>query len=314
MSNGGNLGKIEQAATINGIFVPYILLNSHKSDTFSVMADQALFTSVSRLLRPLVNILMRHGISFAEFAEIAKQIFVETADEDFKIEGRKQTISRVAMLTGIQRKEVSRLRKIDEAHSGELDAAYNRAVRVAAGWCRDKRFTNAQGNPRPLPFEGEHSFSELAKKYSGDVPARAVLDEFIRVGTVMRNEQDEICLVNESGYVPHGHLEAQFNILGSTSRDLIRTLSHNIECSPQETRLQLTVAYNNLPAQAVTHFRYRSREESIALLKKFDSWLASEDRDANGNAPAEDGRFRAGIGIYYFEEPVPNSPAEEISP
>jgi hypothetical protein len=277
------------------------------------MANQALFTAVSRLLRPLVNILMRHGISFAEFTEIAKQVYVETADEDFKIEGRKQTISRVTMLTGIQRKEVSRLRKLDNANTGELDAAYNRAVRVAAGWCRSKRFTTAPGIPRPLPFEGEHSFSELVKKYSGDVPARAVLDEFIRVGTVRWNEQDEICLVNESGYVPHDHLDEQFNIMGSTSRDLIRTLAHNFESSPQETRLQLTVAYNNLPAQAVTQFKYRSREESITLLKKFDSWLANEDRDANGYAPAEDGRFRAGIGIYYFEEPIPNSSVEETS-
>ena len=77
--------------------------------------------------------------------------------------------------------------------------------------------------------------------------------------------------------------------------------------------MQLTVAYDNLPAQAVTQFKYRSREESITLLKKFDSWLANEDRDANGYAPAEDGRFRAGIGIYYFEEPVANSSVEETS-
>jgi hypothetical protein len=254
---------------------------------------------------------MRYGVSYAEFAEIARRVFVETADEDFRLEGRKQTISRVSMLTGIQRKEVSRLRQLDPLDSSELDAAYNRAVRVASGWCRDARFAQGQGIPRPLPFEGDNGFSELAKKYSGDIPARAVLDELIRVGTVMRNEHDEICLVNESGQVSLADKEAQFNVMGSAGRDLLETLSHNFESSPWEHRLQLTTAYNNLPAYAVKNFKNMSKEDSAALLKKFDSWLSKEDRDTDGDAPIEEGRFRAGIGIYYFEEPVPNPGEEE---
>ncbi len=247
---------------------------------------------------------MRYGVSYAEFTEIAKRVFVETADVDFQIKRRKQTISRVAMLTGIQRKEVSRLRNLGGFDSSELDASYNRAVRVASGWCRDSQFTQGAGIPRPLPFEGEASFSELAKKYSGDIPARAVLDELIRVGTVMRNEHDEICLVNESGYVPNTDKEAQFNIMGNAGRDLIETLSHNFECLPDETRMQLTVAYNNLPEEAVSRFQQLSHEDSLTLLKKFDAWMGKEDRDADGDAPIEEGRFRAGIGIYYFEEPI----------
>jgi hypothetical protein len=277
------------------------------------MANQILYLAVSRLLRPLVKILMHHGVSHAEFADIAKRVFVETALEDFQIEGRKQTISRVAMLTGIQRKEVSRLRQLGILDHSESDAAYNRAVRVASGWCRDTRFTQGEGIPRPLPFEGEASFSLLAKTYSGDIPARAVLDELIRVGTVSRNENEEICLVNQSGHVPHADKEAQFSIMGNAGRDLIETLFHNFEASPQETRLQLTVAYNNLPAHAVRRFQHVSHEDSVALLKKFDNWLAKEDRDADGDAPIEDGRFRAGIGIYYFEETVPNNSNEESS-
>ena len=208
---------------------------------------------------------------------------------------------------------MSRLLQLDILDHGELDAAYNRAVRVASGWCRDVRFTQGGGVPRPLPFEGEISFTELAKTYSGDIPARAVLDELIRVGTVTRNEHEEICLVNQSGHVPHADKEAQFNIMGNAGRDLIETLSHNFAASPHETRLQLTVAYNNLPAHAVRRFQRISHEDSVALLKKFDDWLAKEDRDADGDAPNEDGRFRAGIGIYYFEEPIPNNSDEESS-
>ena len=277
------------------------------------MANQALYSAVVKLLRPLVKILMRYGVSYAEFTEISKRVFVETADEDFQIEGRKQTISRVSMLTGIQRKEVSRLQQLESIDNSTLDLAYNRAVRVTSGWCRDARFTKSEGIPRPLPFEGEFSFSELARKYSGDIPARAVLDELIRVGTVRRNENDEICLVNESGHAPHADKDALFNIMGNVGRDLIRTLSHNFECVPHETRFQMSVAYNNLPGYAVSRFQHIGREDAVALLRKFDSLLASEDRDADGTAPIEDGRFRAGVGIYYFEEPITNNANGEPS-
>jgi hypothetical protein len=57
-----------------------------------------------------------------------------------------------------------------------------------------------------------------------------------------------------------------------------------------------------------------SQADSLALLKKFDRWLANEDRDSDGHVTLEDGRFRAGIGIYYFEEPIANQVDEERSP
>ena len=45
-----------------------------------------------------------------------------------------------------------------------------------------KEFADKRGQPANLPFEGEKgSFSELVRRYSGDVPARAVLDELRRV-------------------------------------------------------------------------------------------------------------------------------------
>ena len=113
------------------------------------MADQALSSSVAGLLRPLVKILMYYGVSFAEFAEIAKRVFVETAQDDFQIKGRKQTISRVAMLTGIQRKEVSRLRQLSSLNDSELDAAYNRPP-----YAGDKPLRKAATRLRERPRAG----------------------------------------------------------------------------------------------------------------------------------------------------------------
>ena len=62
------------------------------------MADtkiRVLYAAIARILRPLIHILIRNGISYGTFADLAKWLFVDIANREFAIEGRKQTISRV---------------------------------------------------------------------------------------------------------------------------------------------------------------------------------------------------------------------------
>ena len=68
--------------------------------------------AVLRLLRPLVRILLAHGISYKTFSDLAKWVYVDVAGRDFRISGRKQSTSRISVVTGLSRKEVARVRKI----------------------------------------------------------------------------------------------------------------------------------------------------------------------------------------------------------
>ncbi|XOV89281.1 MAG: DUF6502 family protein [Pseudomonadota bacterium] len=264
------------------------------------MLNAALQNAVARVLRPLVRVLLRHGVSHADFNEIAKRVYVEVANSDFRLPGRKQTNARVAMLTGIQRKETGRLMALAPIETDELDLQYNRGVRVTAGWRRDADFQDATGSPAALAFDGERGFGELVRRYSGDLPARAVLDELRRVGTVSLDGDGLIRLLPDGVHTPLADVEAQINIMGNAGKDLLDTIDHNLE--HDDKRLQLTVAYNNLPVNAARRFQHISHEESLQLLKRFDVWLAEHDRDSNPAVPADGGRVRAGIGIYYFEE------------
>ncbi len=266
--------------------------------------ESSLANAVLRLLKPLVRILIRHGGSYGEFRDLARRAYVETAEADFQIDGRRQTMSRIAMLTGIQRKEVSRLLDEDWESTEPMDLSYNRGVRVISGWQRDSQFLDDRGSPAPLSFDGgDASFSELVRRHSGDLTARAVLDELERVGAVRRDDAGVIHLISISGYVPTDDEAAQFNILGSCVSDLLGTLDHNLV--HDETRLQLTTAYNNLPRAAVDEFRELSKAQSLLLLKQMDTWLAEHDRDVKaGSLDASEDRYRAGVGIYYIEEQI----------
>lgn len=256
--------------------------------------------SLKRLLTPLVRILLRHGMTFDEFTEVAKRTYVEVADQEFPIEGRKQTIARVAMLTGIQRKEVSRLKQLALESEINLDSTYNRGVRITSGWRRDSAFS-IDGAARPLPLEGDNSFTTLVKKFSGDLPVRAVLDELVRTG-VVEEQGGRIILVNDAGYVPGADEAEQLNILGMAASDLLDTLAYNLNPAHENKQLQLQVSYDNLPATAVQSFDAMVRKDGFALLKQFDEWLAIHDRDANPSVPEGD-KHRAGVGIYFFHQP-----------
>jgi hypothetical protein len=263
---------------------------------------KALTSAVLRLLRPLVRILLRNGMSFNAFAELARWTYVDVAEREFGLPGRKQSASRVSVITGLTRKEVARLAVAPPPDDEMASGKYNRAARVLTGWLRDPRFT-AEGEPIELAIEGDGpSFSELVRRHSGDMPVRAVLDELVRVGAVAE-AGGRVRLVSR-GYVPsRGELD-KIHILGTDVHQLVATIDHNLQQGAVDPRFQRKVAYDNLPVEAVAEFRRLSAVRSQQLLEEYDRFLAQHDRDANPNA-AGTGRKRAGVGIYYFEDDIP---------
>jgi hypothetical protein len=264
---------------------------------------QALFAATIKLLRPLIRILLRNGVPYGVFADLARYIYVDLAMKEFGIPGRKQTISRAAILTGLTRKEVSRIQELAQPTDTDATERYNRAARVISGWVRDPRFRDQNGHPAVLDLEGgPDSFAELVKAFSGDVPPRAVLDELLRTGTVESLPNGRARLLTNA-YIPQTEETEKLGILGTDVRDLIQTIDHNLR-SPTEVRyLQRKVAYDNLPAEILEELRGLARTRGQSLLEEMDRWLSGHDRDTNSDARGS-GRHRAGMGIYYFEEEV----------
>ena len=110
-----------------------------------------LTAALLRLLRPLTRILLRNGISFGAFSDLAKWVYIDVASREFAIEGRKQSVSRVSVITGLSRREVMRVKKLARPDIVASQKQHNRAARVIAAWRRESDFTDAKGNPAPLP-------------------------------------------------------------------------------------------------------------------------------------------------------------------
>ncbi len=265
-----------------------------------------LYRALSRILRPLARLLLRNGIGYGEFSELVKQAFVASALEDFSEGQRKATDSRAAVLTGLTRKEVKRLR---EQSASQSDApvpasATSRAARVVSGWVQDREFQDAEGAPAMLSFDGPNSFSELVRRYSGDMTPRAVLDELVRVGVV---EPGDRLVLRKRAYIPSGDDDAMLAIFGEDVSDLIATIDHNLVQGPDRAPLyQRTLSYDNIPPEVMEQWRRYAARHSQQLLETLDEWLAPYDQDVagKGDRTKATGRVRTGVSVFYFEEPI----------
>ena len=269
----------------------------NKQDTIKVF-----YAAILKLLRPIVRMALKRGISYGTFASLVKWVYYEVAKKDLTIEGRKQTQSRISVITGFTRKEVKRLSELDPPTSRNQREKYNRAARVISGWRRNAECLDEQGHPIAIPISGEGAtFESLVKKFSGDMPPRAVLDELTRIGALKLEPDNRVRLVQEA-FMPTTDDAIKFHILGTDADLLISTIEHNIEPNGKPPYFQRKVYYDNLPDEVLDVFRRMSRKQAQKLLDELDRHLARNDRDANPQIEGT-GRNVAGIGIYYFQKP-----------
>jgi hypothetical protein len=261
----------------------------------SASITNTLNNAILKLLRPLVRILLSSGISYHVFYDLVRWVYVDVAFKEFGIPRRKQTSSRVSVITGLSRKEVQKLRDLDIPVDEDTPGRYNRATRVISGWIRDPLFLDNDNYPLELPLEGVASFSSLVKRYSGDMPVRAVLDELVNAGTVALQEDGRVKLMTRA-YLPGADKQAKLDILGTDGADLITTINHNLETKNTPPFFQRKVSYDNVPEEFLEQFKMLSSKESQALLEKLDKWLGTRDRDVNSDVQGS-GHKRVGLGI-----------------
>ncbi len=263
--------------------------------------ENALYAATSRILTPLIRILLRNGVAVETFVEISKRVYVKVTEKDFKIPGKGQTTARIATLTGLSRKEVLRLRSIEGDEPLLSMERHNRASRVISAWVRESEFHDKSGGPSVLPFDGaRRSFTALVKKHSGDITARTILEELVHSGAVSMLKDEKIKLVTKT-YIPHSDDVEKIKILGTDVTDLIAAIDHNLSCSPEDTFFQRKVWYNNIPDDCIGEMKKKIVKKGQAAIEDMNQEMVKCDRDSNSKIKGQ-GRKRVMVGIYYYEE------------
>jgi hypothetical protein len=258
-----------------------------------------------RLLRPIVRVMLRHGVVYRQFSDLLKEVYVEVATSDYGLRGRPTNVSRTALLTGLDRKEVRRLRQANDASSdssGDHGRAYRRdqVSRVLTAWFQDEAFSFS-GEPIELGVESADdtpSFTTLCDRYAGDVPATTLLKELKNAGAVVEDDHGKLRPLTRY-YMPARANMAALDRAGSVLEDLGNTVAHNLaRAETSAPRFERRATNLCVDVRALNAFRRYVERVGQQFLESIDSWLSAHE------APTEraEQQVRLGLGVYWIED------------
>ncbi|MDJ0906979.1 MAG: DUF6502 family protein [Woeseiaceae bacterium] len=253
-------------------------------------------------LRPIARILLRFGIGFREFSEISKTAFVDVASREYGLRGRPTNISRVAVMTGLTRKEVRRIREKIEGGDQAVVVKATPLSEILHRWHAESDFLNESGRPAVLPFAGdERSFSDLVRRFGGDIPPGAMRTELKRVGAIEENERGELQVIKRTVH-PKGAHEKLITALVHALYPLASTISHNVDPERNgDPWTQIDTFSQSIRKRDLTRLRRISFDRLSEVAESFDdlfmAYEALHDKDVENEETST-----VAVGVFYFEE------------
>jgi hypothetical protein len=255
--------------------------------------------TLALLLEPVILVLLKSGVTWKEFAAVAKAKFVEVATREFGIRGRPTNVSRVAILTGLDRREVRKLRVA--ASSPPQPGFMSKPTQVLEAWYSDPEFLASDGKPRHLEIDrGDNDFAALVRRYAPGIPAVAMIKELRAAGAVEKTKYGKLRALQRT-FIPRELSDNQIRLWGSALRDLGTTLENNVtRAATEPARFERRALSLNVDRRALPEFRAFLEAEGQAFLERVDAWLAAHrvaDQDALGSAV-----MRLGVGVYHIQD------------
>ena len=241
-------------------------------------------------------------MTYTEFSQLAKSTFVDVALGEYGKNGRPANLSRVAIITGLSRREVSRVRDqltqdATDSGDGEELRFWSPASRVLSGWHQDPDFADENGEPAALPLVGDGmSVRALLDRYGGDIPPGAMLSELERVGAIAI--EDGTAKLLSRNYMNANQSTEVLAMVGSYIHDFASTLEFNLQVGAGERPWFQRVAQNAyLKPSTLKLLKKIVAQDGQALLENLDAWLSAHESDDDN-----DDRVQAGVGVYYFQD------------
>jgi hypothetical protein len=258
-----------------------------------------LISAVRRLLRPLVRLLIAKGVGLAALTELLKEAYVDVALNEFPVDGKKQTDSRVSLLTGVHRKDVKRLR---ERPTEKMAAprSIGLGAQIVSRWLGSKTTTDKKGQPLPLPRKadssGVPSFDSLVSGISKDMRPRALLDEWLRLG-VAHIDDDGRVVLNKFAFVPEKGFEEKAFYFGRNIHDHLAATAHNLleEGNP---KLERSVHYTGLSDESAAVLAQAAERTGMKALLEMNRLALELSEKDMGRATST---RRINFGLYFFD-------------
>ncbi len=269
--------------------------------------------AVQQILQPLAQLMIGHSVQLSAITEMLKKALVDAAANNAQQAGEDMTDSRIAIVTGVHRKDVRRLRQ--EAASPSTAAndyapIMSIGAQVVARWISEPRYLTTHNKARRLARTprhaepGEPDFSTLVAQVSSDVGAKAVLDELLRLG-IASIEADTHVQLHDNAFVPQDDLREQFHFLASNVSDHLATAVHNLKPGRQQSAMLEQSAFShNLCAEDAAELEQTARLLWSQTLQQFLQKATVAEERSSSKAQATQ---RVRLGVYFHQTQMPNA-------
>lgn len=258
-------------------------------------AKDALIQSVAFLLRPLVRLMLAHGISFREFVDISKRTFFDVGNDVIEESHGKKTDSQLSVLTGLHRKDITTFRKTKRKPAQKN---FSPGAAIIAEWLTNPRYVGKGGTPRVLSYAGEeNSFTALVESVSKDIRAKSYLEELLRLNLVEMEDAHRVRLKQE-GFLPSGDFSQKLDFFRRQVGDHLSAAVANMQQAPSPF-FDRSMFHDKLTAEQVREIRRILDTQGMDLLKS--AYRRAEETSVTASNAEKPDR-RVTVGLYMFDQ------------
>ena len=258
----------------------------------------ALIKAVSLLCKPLIRLLIEKGVTFPQFRELIKELYVEMADTHFSLDDKKPSDSRIFVLTGVHRKDIKRIRQLETQQNQTIVSSASMSGEIIARWVSMPEYLDNKGTPMPLlkiKKNNESEFDQLVSSVNKDVRPKVILEEWLRLNIV--HMEDDYVVLNQSAFVTNKEFNEMAYYLGHNVHDHIASCVNNI-MDEDNPMMERSVYYASLTEDSVNKLRAISNKKGNELLQNLNKHaIKFYDEDKHKN----DASYRIRLGVYWYQ-------------
>ena len=262
--------------------------------------------AAKRILRPLIKALIARGITAPRLYAVLKELYVEVAERDFRLDGEPPTDSRVSLLTGVHRKDVRQLRGRNSDDESGSSRRVTLIATVIGRWLATPETSDSEGRPLPLPRQSDEgpSFDGLVSSISRDVRPRTILDELLRRRLASLDESGQQVTLHAEAFLTRDEGDDRLHFFTHNLGDHVSAAADNVLAEGKPPFFERAVFYNNLSGEALEEIEEKARELGTAALAELNRLGYSRQTQDSGKEGAHQ-RFRFGIYFYRADEEPP---------
>lgn len=262
--------------------------------------------ALKRVFRPFVKLMLTNNLTYTFAIDVLKTLFVEVVDEDFTIDNKRQTDSRISLMSGVHRKDVKRLRELHPDVEDVMPGNVSLGSQLIAMWNANPAFVDADGLPKPLPrFASDNadaSFESMVRSLSTDIHPRAVLDEWLRLG-VARLDEDNFVHLTTDMFIAQEGFDEKVYYFGHNLHDHASAAVSNV-IGQRPGFFERCVHYDELSQQSLMVIADFAQKQGMKALRGVNKVA---DEAAMGDKSAKNANMRMTYGVYFYSEAMQDS-------